>query len=119
MSKCKAPCNKCHLPVHSDVELESYLDKYEVNCGGCGDRLVGALIPCCFHECNKNYCLKCCISSDLQWNYCLRLTCCDKTLTLVKHGQMEFDKQLIDNHTCTDCVEWLKNKKSWYVSDML
>ena len=108
---CNCPCNRCDLPLDDVVELENYLDKNIVNCTGCGDRLEGCLIPCDFHGCNKNYCLNCTMTTDLQCDCCLRLACCDKTLNIVKNGKMKgLDDKIYDRHVCKDCVIWLQEK---------
>ena len=111
MSKCKVSCNMCDLPLDSDVELRKYLENNIVTCNICNNRLIGALIPCDKHGCNKNYCLDCTMPSDIQCDYCLRLACCDKTLNIVKFGKMTEFGKVMDRHCCEDSVKWLQKKK--------
>ena len=84
---CKPSCNKCK-------------------------KATDITIPCNKDDCNKQYCFDCCISTDTQCNYCLRLRCCDSNIIMIKTGQHEVCGQFVDNHICTECVEWLdRNKK--------
>ena len=110
---CNSPCNVCDLPLHNDVELEDYLNKNVVKCSVCNKRLLGAVIPCDFHGCNKNYCCECSFGTGLQCNYCLGLACCDTTLNMVKYCKaVDRNGNITDKdlYACKHCVVWLQEK---------